>query len=155
MKFLFGSVFVLLILVSNVQANEDSLLVASLLKQADQSQQEDSALFYANKALEFASKKNYLNGVLSAITKIGNVYAMSGKLEEALEFYKTTIPNYKFDATQLSTAYNQIGIYHVYMGHFDSTETYFLKALEMRKQMDDSVGAVSYTHLTLPTSDLV
>lgn len=140
MKFLFGSFFAFLILVSNAQTNEDSLLVASLLKQSDQSQQEDSSLFYANKALEFASKKNYLSGVLSAITKIGNVYAMSGKLEEALALYKTTVPNYKFDATQLSTAYNQIGIYHVYLGHFDSTETYFLKALEMRKQMNDSVG---------------
>ncbi|MBL1232212.1 MAG: tetratricopeptide repeat protein [Flavobacteriales bacterium] len=140
MNFLLRSVFALLIFVSNVQANEDSLLVASLLKQADQSQQEDSSLFYANKALEFASKKNYITGVLLSITKIGNFYAMSGKLEEAISFYKTTIPNYKFDATQLSTAYNQIGIYHVYLGHYDSTETYFLKALEMRKQMNDSVG---------------
>ena len=61
MNFLLRSVFALLIFVSNVQANEDSLLVASLLKQADQSQQEDSSLFYANKALEFASKKKLHN----------------------------------------------------------------------------------------------
>jgi signal transduction histidine kinase len=122
------------------QANKDSLILFSLLEQAKQTENTDSSESFANEAMAFATSQNYLDGVLSVAKYFGNQYAKTGELEKSLSFYKSLVIEHKFDTKQLSTAYNQIGIYHVYMGHYDSTEVYFLKALKMRQQLNDSLG---------------
>jgi len=139
MKDLLCSLLILFFCFS-VKANEDSLIVNSLLQQAKQTTSLDSSKIYANQAMDYAKKKHYLTGILNVAKHFGNQYAKTGNLEQSLKLYKTLVKEYSFDVRQLSTAYNQIGIYHVYMGHYDSTETYFLKALNMRKQLKDSLG---------------
>lgn len=124
----------------SLSANEDSLIVYSLLEQAKQNQNVDSANYYADKAMSFAKKQNYFDGILTTAKYMGNQYAATGELEKSVTLYKDIVNQHSFDPKQLSTAYNQIGIYHVYMGHYDSTEAYFLKALKMREQLKDSVG---------------
>lgn len=121
-------------------ANEDSLIVFSLLEQANATENIDSAKVYADKAMSYSKKNNYLDGVLSTAKHFGNQYAKTGELEKSIDLYLKVLSEHKFNNLQLSTAYNQIGIYHVYMGHYDSTETYFLKALKMREQLKDSIG---------------
>lgn len=139
MKRLIYSIFCCLI-ISFANANEDSLIVYSLLQQAQQTENVDSANFYADRAMDYAKKQHYLDGVLTVAKHFGNQYAQTGDIEKSLNLYKSLVSKYTFDATQLSTAYNQIGIYHVYMGHYDSTEVYFLKALNMRQKLNDSIG---------------
>jgi signal transduction histidine kinase len=137
-KFLF-----FLVLVFNaysLRANQDSLVVYSLLEQAKQSQSIDSSTNFANEAMSYSKDKNYLEGVLTVAKHFGNQFAQTGDLEKSVNLYKELVRDYSFDQKQLSTAYNQIGIYHVYMGHYDSTETYFLKALKMREELIDSLG---------------
>lgn len=139
MKKLIYAIFCLLLIFS-AKANEDSLIVYSLLQQAQQTENGDSSTFYADRAMSYAKKHQYLDGVLTVAKHFGNQYAQTGELEKSLNLYKSLVIKHAFDPTQLSTAYNQIGIYHVYMGHYDSTEVYFLKALKIRQQLNDSIG---------------
>ncbi|MDF1672177.1 MAG: sensor histidine kinase [Vicingaceae bacterium] len=129
-----------LFFVTSVEANEDSLIVFSLLEQAKQTGNSDSSKSYADEAMNYAKKEKYLDGILTVAKHFGNQYAQTGKLEKSIELYRNIINGNSFNRKQLSTAYNQLGIYHVYMGHYDSTEVYFLKALDMRTQLNDSVG---------------
>lgn len=123
-----------------VQANNDSLIVFSLLEQAKKYENKDSSFHYADEAMSYAKQQKYNDGVLTVAKFFGNQYAQTGELEKSVNLYQKIIADNKFDQKQLSTAYNQLGIYHVYMGHYDSTEFYFLKALAMREQLNDSVG---------------
>lgn len=123
-----------------LHANEDSIIVYSLLEQAKATENTDSAKVYSDKAMSYSQKNNYMDGVLSAAKHYGNQYAKTGELEKSIDLYLKILNEHKFNNLQLSTAYNQIGIYHVYMGHYDSTEIYFLKALKMREQLRDSIG---------------
>ena len=97
-------------------------------------------MLYANKAMQYAKQRKYMDGILTVAKHFGNEYAKTGDIEKSIQLYKNIVAEYHLDPTQLSAAYNQIGIYHVYLGHYDSTETYFLKALEIRKQLKDSAG---------------
>ncbi|MCB9363851.1 MAG: tetratricopeptide repeat protein [Flavobacteriales bacterium] len=121
-------------------ANEDSLIVYSLLEQAKQTTNTDSSMNFAEEALNYAKKQNYKDGILTVAKHFGNQYAQTGELEKSIELYREIIATSNFSLKQLSTAYNQIGIYHVYLGHYDSTEVYFLKALAARRQLNDSIG---------------
>lgn len=134
------NIILLLLIVSQTFANKDSLIVFSLLEQAKQTNNKDSSVIYADEAMHYAKKQNYLDGILTVAKYFGNRYAQTGELEKSIELYNELIVSNPFNPIQLSTAYNQIGIYHVYMGHYDSTEVYFLKALEIRRQLKDSVG---------------
>ncbi|MGB0881492.1 MAG: tetratricopeptide repeat-containing sensor histidine kinase [Vicingaceae bacterium] len=133
-------IIMFLLIMQSLRANEDSLIVYSLLEQAKITESSDSLETFGNKAMDYSEKNNYLDGVLAVAKFFGNNYAKTGELQKSVELYQKIISKNKFDKKQLSTAYNQIGIYHVYMGHYDSTEVYFLKSLAMRKQLNDSVG---------------
>ena len=137
-RYLFLTTFFLYSIIIN--ANEDSLIVYSLLEQAKKTENKDSSFHYGDEAMNYAKQQNYYDGVLAVAKFFGNQYAQTGDLEKSVELYQKIISENKFDPQQLSMAYNQLGIYHVYMGHYDSTEVYFLKALAMRKQLKDSVG---------------
>lgn len=134
------SVILLLFTYFIATANEDSLVVHSILQQANATQNADSANYYAQQAINYAKKHQYLDGVLDAAKFIGTQYSRNGEQEQAIAYYLQLLSELNFDKKQLSTAYNQIGIYHVYMGHYDSTEFYFLKALQIRKLLNDSLG---------------
>lgn len=134
------SVILLLFAYFIATANEDSLVVHSILQQANATQNADSANYYAQQAINYAKKHQYLDGVLDAAKFIGTQYSRNGEQEQAIAYYLQLLSELNFDKKQLSTAYNQIGIYHVYMGHYDSTEFYFLKALQIRKLLNDSLG---------------
>lgn len=136
----FLNIILCLLLAVPAKANEDSLIVYSLLQQAKQTQNTDSSTTFANKAMSYSKKHQYLDGVLTVAKHFGNQYAQTGELEKSVELYRNIISKNLFTPKQLSTAYNQLGIYHVYMGHYDSTEVYFLKALEMRQKLNDSIG---------------
>lgn len=129
-----------LLLFHSAFSNNDSLIVFSLLEQAKKTEFNDSSLHYANEAMSYSTEHKYLDGVLTVAKFFGNQYAQTGELEKSVELYQKIISENKFDYKQLSTAYNQLGIYHVYMGHYDSTEVCFLKALKMRTQLNDSIG---------------
>lgn len=133
--------FILIVLAHlSAQANEDSLIVSSILLQAQQVSSADSSTHYANKAMDYAKEHHYLDGILTVAKHFGNQYAKTGQLEQSVKLYKSLVKEYPFNPEQLSMAYNQIGIYHVYMGHYDSTETYFLNALKVRQELKDSTG---------------
>ncbi|MCB0402917.1 MAG: tetratricopeptide repeat protein [Flavobacteriales bacterium] len=136
---------VLVVFISIVQfglasANQDSLRVDELLTRAAAAEETDSSLFYADEALAYAKAHHYPDGMLAAAQFFGKLYAQTGELNKSIELYQNLLKSYAFDAKQRSTAYNQIGVYHVYMGHYDSTETYFLKALKIREDLKDSIG---------------
>ena len=129
-------------------ANEDSLIVYSILDQAHQLQHVDSSNRMAQKAMKYAKKQQYLDGMLDVAKFIGTQYSRAGQQEKAIAYYQQLVSEENFDKKQLSTAFNQIGIYHVFMGHYDSTEYYFLKALNIRQLLNDSIGVgASYNNL--------
>ena len=77
--FLFYSLLVL--------ANEDSLIVYSLLEQASATENVDSATIYADKAMNYSRKNKYLDGVLTTAKHFGNLYAKTGELVKSINLY--------------------------------------------------------------------
>lgn len=118
----------------------DSIYYQSLLDSAEMAVDSDLAMRFAREALSFAEVSGHHQGVVDASVVIGNLYRSNGKYEEGIEFVSGLISKTQFDEKELSTYYNLIGIFHVYMGHYDSTEYYFLKSLTFRKQLQDSTG---------------
>ncbi|MEP4136417.1 MAG: tetratricopeptide repeat protein [Cyclobacteriaceae bacterium] len=120
--------------------NSDSLTFYQILDSARSSSNLEQSETFAKKALEFSLGKHFDHGITESAMFLGGVYARQGKFQEGIDFYHGIIPSAHFDGMALSSMYNWIGIYHVYMGHYDSTEKYFLKALSYRISIEDSTG---------------
>ncbi len=137
-----GAAFILLFLLMNLahSQNSDSIKFLELHNLAVEAESTDQSKVYAEEALQFSIDKKYLKGVTESAVFLGSIYAKEGAFEEGIAFFQDLIPKFNFDGLALSSFYNLIGIYHVYMGHYDSTEKYFIKALEYRVSIKDSIG---------------
>lgn len=144
------TLFLLALLLSSLTARAiaDTTVVLNLIKKAEVAETLESTKVYINQAIVEAEKIKYYDGLLTATKILADISAQGGDIENGIVIYLNVLNKYKLDYTQLSTVYNQIGIYHVYLGHYDSTEFYFLKALEIRKKQNDQKGVgAAYNNL--------
>lgn len=126
----------------------------------------DSAVYFANKAFELATKTNYKLGVATSFlwkgVAIMNLGAYDEALKnsmEALKTYDAIIatntregnPSAASEALNLkSKAYNNIGVIYRQQGNYEEALKYNFASLKIRKDIDDKAGiATSYSNIGL------
>jgi len=118
----------------------DSLYFNALLNDAQTIGDLDSSMMKFEVALTYAEETQNAKAISEVLKQSGSKLARSGEFQRAIELIRKKIPNPSFNEMQRSALYNLIGVYHVYMGHFDSTEYYFKKCLNLRESIHDSIG---------------
>jgi two-component sensor histidine kinase len=110
----------------------------------------DSAILYAQQALELARKSNYTRGEILTLNRLGVIKKNYGKFEEALRFYRQGLRlseqvNWK---SKNAAFYNNLGnVFHRNL-QYDSALIYLLKSIEIKKELDDKQGlSKSYNNL--------
>ena len=130
MKFLIVAIFPLLI-------NAQEISIDSLANKVDNyiSQNIDSALIIND---IYLSRSKIIDTsdyhIIQAIDNYAKIYSRKGEFIKGAEKAKILIKENKLDIQPegLSSLYNRIGICFVRTGAFDSTITYFKKALKIR-----------------------
>jgi serine phosphatase RsbU (regulator of sigma subunit)/Tfp pilus assembly protein PilF len=118
----------------------------------------DSALLYAQKALFYAEKVNYLEGKIKANSNIGSIYYYTGDNPKALKFFlksNNLTEQYekknginKFTQTQLSKNLNNLGAIHLSQQEFEEAEKYFRKSLRIDLKINEKLSAAnSYNNI--------
>ena len=107
---------------------------------------------YANKQAELLNDTSF---IASSNGNLGNVSIRLGKYKEALEYLNTALKYFKYIGNKIGEAnqYNSLSMVYESINDSVNHEKYLLLAAEIYDQI--GAKAVSYTHLTLPTSDLV
>ncbi|KQC11806.1 MAG: hypothetical protein APR63_12145 [Desulfuromonas sp. SDB] len=121
------------------QLPDNQLKIESLLELARKCQ--DSSYlskgeFYARKALELALSLDDQASVPLAKIRLGFINYRAGEYDTAISFFQEAAQNSSDDANT-ATAYDGMGIVYGKMMILDKALDYQLKALQMRKEMDN------------------
>jgi two-component sensor histidine kinase len=110
----------------------------------------DSAKFYAEKALDLSLKTQYKKGQASAYMRLGVVMSNLGKADSALFLLRkaATIRAQLNDKKGCAGAYREISYIYKSTKNFDSAFSYCLKALTLNEQIGDkSITAINCNDL--------
>jgi len=104
--------------------------------------QMDSAMVYANKALEKSEKINDTKGRADALLHIGRLNRDMSKKVEALNHMLEALKLYRQinDSVQIANSLNDISIVYANSGDFKNSLNYFKQALEIFRQTGDEKG---------------
>ena len=104
--------------------------------------QMDSAMAYANRALEKSEKINDTKGRADALLHIGRLNRDMGNKVEALNHMLKAIKLYREidDHVQIANSLNDISIIYATSGDLKNSLSYFKQALEIFRQMHDEKG---------------
>jgi signal transduction histidine kinase len=99
----------------------------------------DSAMYYANKAMEIANNtgdtlQNYIVN-----NRLGIIYRMMGRPMTSISFYTRAI-SYATSARSLGDLYNNIGNSYRRTGDYSKALDYFNKTLKIRKETHDDLN---------------
>ena len=103
----------------------------------------DSASYYQNTALKYASKSNLENEKADALRQLGVLYWYKGKLDSALSnYYKPALKIYRQVNNKIgeATTLSNIGLLYYNWKDWEQNFAYNLKALNIRKSIDDRIG---------------
>ncbi len=105
----------------------------------------DSALHYANAALERSEKIGFAKGLGAALVNLGNIYRNLGDYNRALGFLQRALKVGEETSNNALTgqAWNGIGIVYLRQGNLDRALDALLKALRLAEQLGDARGAAS------------
>jgi serine phosphatase RsbU (regulator of sigma subunit)/Tfp pilus assembly protein PilF len=118
----------------------------------------DSALIYAQKALFFSEKSNFLEGKIRATSNIGSIFYYTSENAKALSYFlkSTQLTEQfekihgvsKFSQTQLSKNLNNLGAIHLSQQEFEEAEKYFKKSLKIDLKLNEKLSAAnSYNNI--------
>ncbi len=116
----------------------------------------NKALQYAIKAKEIAISAGLHEETLESYNWIGYIYWQQGKLQKALGIYKTALKEVREEEyNDISIILNNIGYVYKDLGDFENALSYLQQALEIREEIQDSVGlGNSYNNIGLMYKDL-
>ncbi|GAB4302830.1 MAG: tetratricopeptide repeat protein [Marinilabiliales bacterium] len=102
----------------------------------------DSALYYYQKALQLYKKLNNLKKQSDCFITIGIIYDIWGNFDLALEYYKKAYVTYEKinNKEGMSMALNNIGIVYNFRGQYDKGYIYFQKSLEIEEELNNLDG---------------
>ena len=108
----------------------------------------DTAIYFANKALEFAKKIEYDKGISVAKRNIGTVYFIHGRMHEALTIMQEAQEiNLRInDKYQIGKTYLMYGNIYGYLSEPDNEILYFEKALQIFTELDNKIEIAGITH---------
>ncbi|PCH66497.1 MAG: hypothetical protein COC01_07880 [Bacteroidetes bacterium] len=105
----------------------------------------DSAIIFAESALELAIKSGYKKGEATAYFYCGLAQRYAGNLTEAITSYQNGLELSAVlkDTFRLVQCLNNIGIIYDDRGDYDRALSYYLKSLKMKELINDSLGIAS------------
>ncbi len=121
----------------------------------------DTAMYFANSALNLAIKADYKNGMANSYNNIGLIHANKGDYDNAIAFYLKSLKiaegtlskakdlSEKQSAQKgMAASYNNIGNIHLYKGDYDNAIAFYLKSLKKFEELRDKQGmSVSYNNI--------
>jgi len=101
-------------------------------------QEFDSAMYFFNLALSYASESNYTQVKARALIGLADIYRQLNNIIKALSNSLESVTLLKSIKAKpdLAEAYFQLGLTYQAMGKYDQAETYKAKALELFEQME-------------------
>nr|WP_299069324.1 tetratricopeptide repeat protein [uncultured Allomuricauda sp.] len=108
----------------------------------------DSARTFGEKMLEFSREKKNLEWETTSTRLVGNTYAVQGKLESALKWFKLSLElgeklNSKKD---IATTLGNIGTIYYEMGNYTRAISFLLDALKISEELDNKPGLARITN---------
>lgn len=117
----------------------------------------DSAMYYAKRALSFAEENDLADQTALAKKNIGIIHWFNYSLDSALFYYGQSLDDYKKldDPKGIANLYNNISIVFSKKEQKDTAIVLYQKALEINLERDDSVGiARNYLNLGVLYGDI-
>ena len=105
----------------------------------------DSALYFANAAINESRDLGYVKGEADGLISLGRIERDQGKLAEGLKHLSESLDLYRKinDLVQMGNAYNDISIVYAMSDDYEKSLEFFKKALGVFRKADDSQG-ISY-----------
>lgn len=98
----------------------------------------DTALYYAQKALNIATETDFKNGIARSYNNMGNAYAQKVDREEALKNYLIALKIYKETGNKewISRVCCNIGLTYMEMSNYPQGLKYYKEALKVASELD-------------------
>ncbi|MEO9511511.1 MAG: tetratricopeptide repeat protein [Flavobacteriaceae bacterium] len=108
----------------------------------------DSARTFGKELLDYSQKTENLEWETTSTRLIGNTYAVQGKLESALQWFKLSLAlskklNSKKD---IATTLGNIGTIHYEMGNYTRATSFLLDALKISEELDNKPSLARITN---------
>ena len=138
-KFYFSRILLALLFVSMDSYGQNKEITAVLDKARSfvNKKNADSALVYADKALQMAIRKNDMPSHIRALGVKGKAFFYQNKSNEAASYYFEALKLCKSpgDDNQIAYLYGEVGYVYFSQGHYKEAKDYYYKALAIRKQL--------------------
>ena len=133
----------------NKASDEEKISVYNQLSHLIKSRSLDTALIFAEQALEIAEKEKNTNGAVNALYNIGNVYYYRGNYDEALHNFDMGIKRIGNKDNKLSAKlFNRKGAICQEKGEYSEAEKYYKKCLQICVKTDNKNGmSVAYNNI--------
>ena len=107
--------------------------------------QDDSAKYYAEKAIEYANETSDVSTLIVAYSVIAEVHQKNRQLQKSIKIYLKAIKlaESNDEITKLGRLYNGLGICYYHLNNFKKTEYYIKKAASAKLASKD------YTYYSL------
>jgi len=102
----------------------------------------DTAIIYANSAIQLGRETGFYKGVANSYRQIGIVHYMKGEYENAIDNFTLSLKTWE-DADDLigvGRAHNNIGIIYFNLGQFDKALENYIKSSEIMASENDKDG---------------
>jgi adenylate cyclase len=120
--------------------NEDTAIVLSYIELTFQTSSLDTALFFAEKALEISKESEYSFGEMYACFRLARLYEFKGNYDKALHYYlrkeKIAIETEKIEENK--GIYADIGAMYYMKGDWEKSVLYYQKGLRLSESVQDS-----------------
>ena len=103
---------------------------------------QDSAIYFAQKGIEFARNQRDSNAVALMLVQMGMIDDNQGEFDSSKIKYQQALEIFKNNNSQknIATATIRIGVVELRNGKYDNAMKYFLEALKISEQIHDKFG---------------
>ncbi|MEL6561405.1 MAG: tetratricopeptide repeat protein [Bacteroidota bacterium] len=130
-----------------IAEDKDDIRTADALIQLTQlTRNPDSAIFFSQKALAIAKKRNYDHGIRRSLYNIGVAHHILGKLDSALSYYNEAL-DYADDMIK-SKVLNNSGLIYLIRSDYVNSLHAFQQSLELKIKLNDTIS-VGNTYLNI------
>ena len=135
----------------NLTVDERLAVQSSLVHQYQELQKWDTCLKYCQQQINLAHQQNNTLAEATFYKHLGNTYYYIPQKENAIAYWKKCIAiaelnNYQ---TLLAQCYHNVGVITLEGADFNSAEKYFIKAINLSKQNNDTTSATFSLHYRL------
>ncbi len=148
--------FILILTSNSLFAQKNIETVKTLIDKAYDLQysNNDSAMYFAKKAIKMAEAINYQDGLIAAYVELGFSYKTIGNMDSALYIFNQGLELSNKPEHQ-SIMYSEIASTYKYIGNYDQSISYYQKCINIDSILQDTSGlGKSYSNISLVYSNM-